>query len=281
MPRVLPWLAALLVFLTAAVLVVDLARPGMADPVRATVARWSAPAQAALAGWDESQVRELRAERDELASEVARLRADLRVSEEVRELDAAYVRTLGLPGARVRELLPARVVAFSPVGSPTAGQTITIDAGSRDGVEPDQSVVAAEGLVGRVVRVAPASADVVILGDADVAVGVRYGTGAPDQGSNGDMALGMVHSRAVPGVPARGYGELTLVAAGDSPIEVGDEVITLGSPNHVPYVADLPLGVVTAVDPDRGQLGRTAVVRPHVDMDLLDLVAVVLLREGS
>ena len=39
----------------------------------------------------------------------------------------------------------------------------------------------------------------------------------------------------------------------------------------------IPLGTVTSVDPDRGQLGRTAVVRPFVDHDTLDMVALVLL----
>ena len=63
-----------------------------------------------------------------------------------------------------------------------------------------------------------------------------------------------------------------------SAIAVGDEVTTLGSPEDVPYVARVPLGTVTAVDPDRGQLGRTAVVTPHVDTDVLDLVAVVFVE---
>jgi rod shape-determining protein MreC len=58
-------------------------------------------------------------------------------------------------------------------------------------------------------------------------------------------------------------------------VSVGDTVSTLGSPDDRPYVARVPLGTVTSVDADRGQLGRTAVVRPHVDPDTLDLVAVV------
>jgi rod shape-determining protein MreC len=35
------------------------------------------------------------------------------------------------------------------------------------------------------------------------------------------------------------------------------------------------------VDPDRGQLGATGVVRPHVDPDTLDLVAVVFVERGA
>lgn len=255
----MPILALVLTSLTAAVLVVDLARPGLAQPVREGVATVAAPAQSALAGWDDGGRRALTEERDALAAEVDRLQEQVLRHEQLRSLDRAS--TWG-----DHDLLPARVVAFSPGTSPVGGRTVTIDVGTRDGVGPDQTVVAADGLVGRVLRVAPTSSDVLLLGDAGVVVGVRFG---PDGG------LGSVEARPVPGLPARGHGELTLTALGDSAIEVGDEVSTLGSPDDRPYAARIPLGTVTAVDPDRGQLGRTAVVTPHVDTDTLDVVAVV------
>lgn len=255
----MPLLAAALTLLTAGVLVVDLARPGLAEPVREGVATLTAPVQSALAGWDDGRVRALTAERDALAARVARLEEQARRHEQLATLERSA--TWG-----EHDLLPARVVAFSPDTSPVAGRTVTIDVGADDGVAPDQTVVSAEGLVGRVLRTAPRSSDVLLLGDAGVVVGVRFGP---------DGALGSVEARPVPGLPARGHGELTLTALGDSPIRVGDEVSTLGSPDDTPYTARIPLGTVTSVDPDRGQLGRTAVVRPHVDADLLDLVAVV------
>lgn len=261
----LPALAAVLTVLTAMAMVLELARPGLGDPARTLVARAAAPAQSSLSGWDEARLTELTAERNELAAEVAALTEQLRDSEQARELDAAYVQVLG-PRPGRKELLPARVTAFSPASSPVAGRTVTLDVGSDQGVQVDQTVVALDGLVGRVLRVAPRSADVLLLGDADMVVGVRYGP---------EGALGTVQARPVPGLAPRGYGQLTLVAAGDSPIEVGDQVVTLGSPDEIPYTARIPLGTVTAVDPDTGQLGRTAVVTPHVDIDLLDLVAVV------
>ncbi|WP_139720276.1 rod shape-determining protein MreC [Serinicoccus chungangensis] len=170
-----------------------------------------------------------------------------------------------------RTLLPARVVAVASGSSPVGGRTVTLDVGSEDGVRPDQTVVAVEGLVGRVLRVAPTSADVLLLGDPQVVVGVRFGE---------DGALGDVQADPVPGLPPRGHGQLTLTALGDTQIEVGARVRTLGSPDDVPYAAGIPLGTVVSVDPDRGQLGRTAVVEPFVDTDTLDLVAVVLREDG-
>lgn len=282
--RALRATAAVLTLLTAATVVVDLARPGVADPLRSLVATVAVPAQSALAGWDDDRVRELTEERDALAAEVTRLREQVRRDGQLRALDRAT--TWG-----DHRLVPARVVAFAPGTSPVGGRTVTIDVGERDGVREDQTVVSADGLVGRVLRTGPFSSDVLLVGDPDVVVGVRYGAGAEADGAAGGAdgtaggvdgatgdrsgALGSVTASAPPGLPARGSGELTLTALGDSPISVGDPVTTLGSPDDRPYVARVPLGTVTSVDPDRGQLGRTAVVTPHVDTDTLDLVAVV------
>ncbi len=275
--RALRLTAAALVLATAGVLVLDLARPGVGEPVRAAVSTVTSPVQSALAGWDDDRVRALTQERDALAAEVTRLREEVRRHGQLESLQRAT--TWG-----DHRLVPARVVAFAPAGTPVGGRTVTIDVGERDGVAKDQTVVSTEGLVGRVLRTAPGSADVLLVGDPDVVVGVRYGPGDGDgeaaaQGDGApdgaDGALGSVTATAPPGLPPRGHGELTLTALGDSPVAVGDRVTTLGSPDDRPYVSRVPLGVVTAVDPDRGQLGRTAVVAPYVDTDTLDLVAVV------
>lgn len=264
--RRLTLVSVLLAGATAAAIVVDLARPGLADPVREAVAVAAAPAQRVLAGWDDGELARLSEERNELAAQVDRLEARER---DVVELDA--LARSSTVAAVDRRLLPARVVAFASGSSPVGSRTVTVDVGREDGVAPDQTVVSVDGLVGRVLRVAPRSADVLLLGDAQVVVGVRFG----DEGALGDVQAG-----TPPELPPRGHGELTLTALGDSEIAVGDEVTTLGSPDDIPYVAGIPLGTVTDVDPDRGQLGRTAVVRPHVDTDTLDLVAVVTVADG-
>lgn len=262
MPRPLTLLAAGLTVATAAALVVDLARPALAEPVREGVATVVAPAQRVLAGWSDGDLAALTAERNALAAEVTRLEEQLRDTEQLDRLERSTT------AARVEQrMLPARVVAFSASTSPVGGRTVTLDVGREDGVVEDLTVVSVDGLVGRVLRVAPRSADVLLLGDAGVVVGVRYGS---------EGALGSVSARAQPGLPSRGHGELTLSVLGDSSVDVGDEVTTLGSPDDLPYAPGIPLGTVTSVDADRGQLSATAVVTPHVDADTLDLVAVVL-----
>ncbi|MGD8150217.1 rod shape-determining protein MreC [Ornithinimicrobium sp. Y1694] len=263
--RALPVTAAILTVLTAGAVVVDLARPGLVEPVRAAVATVAAPAQSVLSGWDDARVAALTEERNALAAEVTRLEEEARRHGQLESLDRST--TWG-----DHRLLPARVVAFAPATSPVGGRTVTIDVGTDAGVQVDQTVVCVDGLVGRVVRVGAGTSDVLLLGDAGVVVGVRFGH---------EGALGTVQATPAPGLPPRSYGDLTLTALGDTDIQVGDEVTTLGSPDDTPYAARIPLGVVASVDPDRGQLGATAVVRPHVDTDLLDLVAVVFVDRAD
>ncbi|GAA5160786.1 rod shape-determining protein MreC [Ornithinimicrobium tianjinense] len=262
--RALHVTAAVLLALTAGATVADLARPGLADPLRGAVAQVTTPVQSVLSGWDDARVARLTQERNALAAEVTRLEEQLRRQRQLEDLDRAT-------SWGDHRLLPARVVAYAPGTSPVGGRTVTLDVGSEDGVAEDQTVVSVDGLVGRVVRVAARSSDVLLLGDPGVVVGVRFG---PEGG------LGSVGAVPTPGLPPREHGELTLTVAGDTPVAVGDDVTTLGSPDDRPYVARVPLGTVTSVDPDRGQLGRTAVVRPHVDPDVLDLVAVVFVDRG-
>ena len=66
--RALPVTAAVLTALTAAALVVDLARPGLVEPLRGSVARVAAPVQSVLAGWDDARLTELTRERNALAA---------------------------------------------------------------------------------------------------------------------------------------------------------------------------------------------------------------------
>lgn len=256
-----PWSrrwALALVALSALVLLVDLARPTWVAPVRTAAADVLAPVQEALVLPGTARVRELTRERD-----VLRLELDTRT--EAAALAQQAERLLGTPPQA--DLLPARVIGVASPATPLAAGTVTLDVGVLDGVEVDQAVLTADGLVGRVVDVHRRSSDIRVLGDPEVVVGVRVGS---------DGGLGTVSGDSPPGVPPRGHGELTLTMVGDSTVAAGDSVTTLGSPDGRPYVPGLELGTVVAVDPERGQVGRTAIVRPAVDTDTLDLVGVVL-----
>lgn len=253
--------------LTTALLLVDLVRPATMEPVRSAAAVVSAPVTGALAGWTDTRITELTRERNDLAARVADLQAqvDTHADLEALERSASWGRS---------ELRPARVIGFSSSSAPVGERSVTIDAGSQEGITVDQTVIDVNGLVGRVVRVDRRSADVLLLGDADVVVAVRFGA---------DGALGSVEASPAQAhqLPARGPDELTLIGVGQSPIAVGDVVTTLGSPDSRPYVAGVPLGEVVSVDPPNGGVSASAAVRPYMRADTLDLVAVVFPLEGE
>jgi rod shape-determining protein MreC len=144
---------------------------------------------------------------------------------------------------------------------------VILDVGSRDGVVVDSTVVAAEGLVGRVVAVGPWTSEVQVLGAAGSTVGVRVGTAG---------TLGAVGPRSAEAHASRPPGTLSLDLVQPGTPQVGDAVTTLGSVGDRPYVAGVPVGRVVAVDPERGLLTRSATVRPSVDLDALDVVVVVV-----
>ena len=89
-----------------------------------------------------------RDEADRLAKENQELKRRLRTSgvdrNRVQELDDL----LHLAGAGRYRVLPAQVIAIG--SAQTFSWTVTLDAGSRDGIRPDMTVLNGDGLVGRV-----------------------------------------------------------------------------------------------------------------------------------
>lgn len=200
-----------------------------------------------LGGRDDSA---LRRENDQLRRRLLELEGLEDTGRQLREL-------LALKDAGTYTTVLARVVgygAFQPFE-----HTITIDAGSRDGVREDQTVTAGVGLVGRTVRVGPDTAVVALLTDPTFSVGARVQASA--------RSVGL----------ARGDGRglrFELVELGDgSALQVGDALVTSGSGTFVPGV---PIGRVDAVQPRTAGVSRSATVLPFVDLGRLDLLQVVV-----
>jgi rod shape-determining protein MreC len=158
-------------------------------------------------------------------------------------------------------VVPSHVVALGP--SQSFHQTATIDAGSASGVKPDMTVVAAQGLVGRVLRVTSTTATVLLIVDGDSTVGGR---------ASSSMKVGFVHGG---GQLGGGSLELQLVDQSATPA-AGDTVVTWGSAKDAPYVSVVPIGTVTSVYSSVRDSSKTAAVKPYVDFGALDLVGVVV-----
>jgi rod shape-determining protein MreC len=235
----------------------DLALPGSTSVLRGAAATVLGPLERAVAPDGDPRVARLTAERNELARRAA---ADEDAVRTARRVTALLGST---PSPRV---VPARVVASGGAAAP-GSRRVTIDAGARDGVTADLPVVAAGGLVGRVVATWDRTSDVLVLGDRGVTVGVRVGARG---------TLGSLSATAPAGAGRRPGGRLSLTLVERGTVRVGDVVTTLGSVGGSPYPPGVRVGTVASVDPRRGQLTATASVLPAVDPTTLDVVGVLL-----
>jgi rod shape-determining protein MreC len=260
-------LLALLVVVTLVLLVVDAAASpgGATDRLRSAASTVLGPALgsvtsagrsvgdavSALGGGPRREIDRLRRENASLRLQAAATQDDRRRAHELDDL----LRTAGLGRYRI---VPARVVAVAPADDGV--RSVTIDAGSRDGIRVDMTVMSGEGLVGRVRRVGPLTADVLLLTDPSFSVGVRLeATGR----------IGVV----------RGAGDKPLrleLLDAQTTVEPGARMVTLGSVGDRPFVPGVPVGEVLDVRRSPGTLTRTGSVRPFVDPGTLDLVAVVV-----
>lgn len=197
----------------------------------------------------------------ELTRENAELRRRLRTSELARNRATQLDELLGVAAAGQYRTVPAEVIAVAP--AQRLRRTVTIDAGSRDGIKRDMTVINGKGLVGRVRTVGPWTATVLLAIDADSAVGVRM---------EDSMEIGIASGR---GGGERPGMSLQLLDS-QAPLARGDRVVTFGSRGNRPYVAGVPVGVVKEVQQTPGTLTRVATVEPYVDFTALELVGVVV-----
>ena len=184
-----------------------------------------------------------------------RLRTGALDRHRARELDDL----LHLAGAGRYKIVPARVIAIGT--AQTFSWTVTLDAGSRDGLRPDMTVLNGDGLVGRVKTVGPSTATVLLAVDPESSVGVRL---------ESTMEVGFTTGHGA-------HHDLDLqLLDGQSTVERGDRLVTFGSQGDMPYVPGVPVGSVVSVTGTPGSQTRSATVSPYVDFTSLDLVGVVV-----
>lgn len=233
------------------------------DPVKDGLSAAVAPAVETLSrvspgrGDDSALERELavvKAERDQLAAENAELKAQNREIDELR-LQAGL--KLEKPSWK---MLPARVLAADPSDQELF---ITINKGSRDGVEEGLAVVArGQNYIGQVTEVWDRSARVTLAIDLSSAVGARLDSG-PD---------GVVYGMWMRG----GRLEMRYLNRDARP-QPGEHVVT--ADNEAISTARVPGGLIIGRVGDQiTQDGdsQTALVIPLIDYEALEVVTVVL-----
>jgi rod shape-determining protein MreC len=196
-----------------------------------------------------------------LQKQVLALRTELGAAR-ISKADGAELRKmLLLAGAGQDTIVAANVVAFSQ----GYRQAVTLDVGSIDGVQPQQTVLNGEGLVGYVTAVTPTTCTVLLASDSTAVVGVSL---APSD------QLGWVTG---PGRSATGSRLMQLQMLNSAAVlKPGDQLVTSASVSDRPYVPGVPVGVVSKLVVTNGALTAAALVRPYVDFGALGLVGVVV-----
>ncbi|MEI8066792.1 MAG: rod shape-determining protein MreC [Actinomycetes bacterium] len=165
---------------------------------------------------------------------------------------------LNLAGRGGYKVVAARVIGRGSVSTFT--QTITIDAGSSDGITKDMTVISGAGLVGVVKSVTSNSAIVLLMSDPSFRVGVRIA-----RTQSAGVLLGQGDSS---------YTMQLLDPAGT--IKVGDVLVSLGSENNRPFVPGIPVGRVTSVDHTSASLTQQATVIGLTNLSNLEIVSVII-----
>lgn len=194
-----------------------------------------------------------------LETENDTLRSLVRRSAEDRARADALDSMLKVAGVGRYRVIPAEVIAVGP--KQAFAWTVTIDAGSRDGLEKDMTVINGDGLVGRLLSVNRNTSTVVLITDATVSVGARIA---------GSEEVGILS-----GTGRQDSLEFQLLDP-LADLRRGDALVTFGSRSGRPYAPGIPIGEVVDASGTAGQLARIATVRPFADVSTLTIVGVVV-----
>jgi rod shape-determining protein MreC len=196
-------------------------------------------------------------ENEALRRQILDLEADLQRQRALAARTQSLEDSLALKQSQPAPMLAARVIAGNP--SPSV-MTIMIDRGTDDGVRLNMAVVAAHGVVGRVIApVSRSAATVQLLVGRNAAAAVTF-----ERSQAGGMVVGGFSQTAL-------RTEYVPVLAD---VRVGEKVTTSGQDGIFP--AGFPVGTVDEVTHPGSAADREITVRPAVDFSRIDMVLVVL-----
>ncbi|MBO0815285.1 MAG: rod shape-determining protein MreC, partial [Actinobacteria bacterium] len=196
-----------------------------------------------------------------LQRQVVRLRAELSQAQLSKAEAAQLSKLLQLAGRGRYRIVAANVIAAGPAFE----NTVTIDAGSADGIKPNETVLNGDGLIGTVTTASSHTATVLLDTDAASTVGVRI-AGTGEIGA----ATGLGHSQDGPATLRLQVFDANAILA------PGQQLVTFGSVGGRPYVPGVPVGVITRVVTSVSSLTKIAYVRPFAADGALGVVGVVI-----
>jgi rod shape-determining protein MreC len=165
---------------------------------------------------------------------------------------------LDLAGRGSYKVVSARVIGKGSAS--TFSQTITIDAGSDNGIKKDMTVIGELGLVGVVKSTTSTAAIVLLMNDPTFRIGVR-----------------IARSQSIGVLMGEGDSTYTLQLLDPSgSIEKDDVLLSLGSDNNKPFVPGVPVGYVKSVKNTNATLTQEARVASYTNLGSLGVVSVII-----
>ncbi|MGA3350448.1 MAG: rod shape-determining protein MreC [Candidatus Sulfotelmatobacter sp.] len=198
-------------------------------------------------------LRGVRAENRQLKQQIDQMRLEqVRLSEDAEQAQRLQ-KLLAFKEQVIAKTVPAQVIGSS--GSDLS-RSIYIDKGSNEGVAPDMAVITSGGIVGKVLRVYPSTALVLMINDQTSGVGA------------------MLEKTRLQGV-LKGTADGSVVlerVMSDEKVVPGDTVLSSGGDQIFPK--GLPVGTVAKVSPGH-EMFLNIVVKPAADLNRLEEVLVV------
>jgi rod shape-determining protein MreC len=205
-------------------------------------------------------LRGIRQENESLRQQVADLQIRLQQERALAQRSARFRQLLGL-----KEQVPLPTTAAEVIGAATSPgvQTLIINKGSADGIRTDNAVIAAAGIVGRVLDTSRHTASVQLIISRTAAAGAmiersRAGGVVVGGGDNPPLEMEYVSNLA--------------------DVKAGDMVVTAGVDGI--YPKGLPIGRVESVQRGAGMYTRIR-VRPVVDFSNVEEVLVVVVQPAA
>jgi rod shape-determining protein MreC len=156
-------------------------------------------------------------------------------------------------------LVTARVIGRDPSAWYS---TVTINAGSSDGVAVEDPVVNGQGLVGRITEVTANASQVMLVTDQQSAVDAMVEPGA-ETGSPQGIVQGSV------------TGDVTLEYVDkNEKVQEGQDVVTSGKNGSI-FVQGIPIGQIESVGSQEVEVYQSIAIKPFVLFRRLDIVQVI------
>ena len=196
---------------------------------------------------DQATLSELQAENDELRARNVELEEDAESAQRLQDL-------LDLRDTNNLQSTAARIISGS---TDSWSSTVTLDKGASDGLAVGMPVTSSSGVVGQIVECGPTTSTVRMLVDENSSISAMV---------QSSRAQGMLTGSVT------GEVRLALVRTNQE-VAVGDVVITGGLGGVFPK--GLPVGEVTSVESNPGDLYLTIVVEPYARAETYEEVLVI------